>query len=262
MELTIVGCSGSVPGPDSPASSYLIQAPYEGRIFSFVLDLGPGAFGALYRYLDPGTVDAIGLSHLHPDHCLDVCAFYVGSKYSPTAATWRQIPIFGPTGSAARLAAAYEVPNVAAEEPGPGIAAHFDWRDWQPDQQIGPFDVSTVPVAHPVEAYAIRITERVPSGGSMVFSGDTGPCAALSDLARGVDVLLVESAFMAGPNNPANLHLTGREAAEAGAAAGVGSIILTHIPPWFDRTAVLSEATPHFDGPVMLAEPGAHWPIG
>ena len=41
MRLTVIGCSGSFPGPDSPASCYLIQAPYEGRTFSIVLDLGP-----------------------------------------------------------------------------------------------------------------------------------------------------------------------------------------------------------------------------
>ena len=52
MQLTIVGCSGSVSGPDSPASSYLLQSPYEGRTFSLVLDLGPGALGHLYRYVE------------------------------------------------------------------------------------------------------------------------------------------------------------------------------------------------------------------
>jgi ribonuclease BN (tRNA processing enzyme) len=85
MQLTIVGCSGSASGPDSPASCYLVQAPYEGRTFSLVLDLGPGSFGALYRYLDPAGVDAIGLSHQHPDHCLDMTGFYVASCYSTTA---------------------------------------------------------------------------------------------------------------------------------------------------------------------------------
>ena len=75
MELTIVGCSGSVSGPDSTASCYLVRAPYEGRTYALVLDLGPGSFGQLYRYLDPAQVDAIGLSHLHPDHCLDLTGF-------------------------------------------------------------------------------------------------------------------------------------------------------------------------------------------
>ena len=85
MKLTIVGCSGSLSGPDSPASSYLVQAPYQDRMFSLLLDCGPGAMGALYRYLDPREVDAIALSHLHADHCLDLCGYYVAACYSPSA---------------------------------------------------------------------------------------------------------------------------------------------------------------------------------
>lgn len=263
MKLTIVGSSGSIAGPDSPASSYLIQAPYAGRTFSLVVDLGPGAFGALYRYLDPRDVDAYALSHLHPDHCLDLCAAYVASRYSPTA-PWPPRPVHGPTGTAARLARAYDVARTdgTGSEAGPSIAEHFDYHDWRADQQIGPFRVRTVPVDHPVEAYAIRVEERVAGGGSLVFSGDTGPCAALVELATGADLLLVEAAFRERPDNPAHLHLTGRQAAAAGQQAEVGAVVLTHIPPWHDADQVLAEATPHFAGPVGLAVPGAVWTIG
>ena len=100
-----MGCSGSTSGPSSAASSYLLRAPHRGRTFSLVLDLGPGAAGALYRYLDPRELDAVGLSHLHPDHCLDLCALYVGARYSPTA-PWPSIPVLGPPGTRERLVAA------------------------------------------------------------------------------------------------------------------------------------------------------------
>ncbi len=264
MELTVVGCSGSASGPESPASCYLIQAPYHGRTFSLVLDLGPGAFGALYRYLDPSEIDAIALSHLHPDHCLDVLAYYVAAKYSRPGAPWPGRPLYGPRGTARRLGLAYDVPTPDGlpSEPGPQLADHFAGHDWRPEQQIGPFDVRTARVAHPVETYAVRIQERAGTGGSMVFSGDTGPCPELDELAEGVDLLLVESAFMENADNPPGLHLTGRQAAQSGTAAGVSAIILTHIPPWHVPEDVLREATPHFDGPVMLATAGAHWSIG
>ena len=263
ITLTIVGCSGSMSGPESPASSYLLQAPYADRTFSLILDLGPGAFGALYRYLDPSQVDALGLSHLHPDHCLDLCGYYVAACYSPTA-PWPRRPLFGPAGTPQRLARAYNVALVsdAGREPVPGIDQHFDFAVWQPRQQVGPFTIETVLVDHPVEAYAVRVTENIPRGGAMVFSGDTGPCAALVELARGADLLLAEAAFLNGSNNPRGLHLTGRQAAEAGAAAGVGAVLLTHIPPWHDPDQVLAEATPHFDGPVSLAVTGGVWHIG
>ena len=263
MRLTVVGCSGSISGPESPASCYLVQAPYAGRTFSLVLDLGPGAFGALYRYLDPSQLDAFALSHLHPDHCLDLCGYYVAAAYSPTA-PWPRRPLFGPAGTPERLARAYEVQrsNGSAAEPGAGIASHFDFRAWQPRQQVGPFLVETAAVDHPVEAYAMRITEDVPDGGTLVYSGDTGPCDALVELARGADLLLVEAGARERPDPPRGLHLTGRQAAETGQRAGVSAAVLTHIPPWSDPDQVLAEALPHFLGPLSRAVPGASWEIG
>jgi len=263
MKLTIVGCSGSLSGPESAASSYLVQAPYQDRIFSLLLDCGPGAMGALYRYLDPREVDAIALSHLHADHCLDLCGYYVAALYSPNA-PWPRCPVYAPANAASRIAQAYEVPNgdSGASELGPSIAEHFDWRIWQPSQRIGPFTVRTVRVNHPVEAYAIRVQEDNPRGGAMVYSGDTGPSEALVQLANGVDLLLVESAFLDHPDNPHGMHLSGAQAAAIGQDAGVAAIVLTHIPPWHEPDRVLAEATPHFDGPVSLAKPGAVWDIG
>ena len=272
MRLTVVGCSGSTSGPSSPASCYLVQAPYEGRTFSLVLDLGPGAFGALQRYVDPRAVDAYAMSHLHPDHCLDLCGAYVAGRYSATA-PWPAPPVYAPRGAGERIARAYDVPPRpgASREPGDSIGEWFDFRTWQREQTIGPFRVATAAVDHPVQAYAVRVTEETHAaegpGGSLVFSGDTGPCESLVELARGedgrgVDLLLVESAFMERPDNPPGLHLTGAQAATVGERAGVGAVLLTHIPPWHDPQRVLTEATPHFLGPTSLAVTGGVWTVG
>ena len=256
-----MGCSGSTSGPTSPASSYLVQAPHEGRTFTLVLDLGPGAFGHLYHYLDPQQVDAIALSHLHPDHCLDVCGFYVAARYSRPGHPWPGIPLYGPDGTRERIRTAYQVAG-AVGEGGPGIDAHFGFRSWQPEQQIGPFRVSTALVDHPVPAYAVRVREDGADGGTLVYSGDTGPCAALVELARGADLLLAEAAFREADAQPGGLHLTGRQAAETARAAGAAELVLTHIPPWHDPAATLAEARPHFDGLVTLATPGARFRVG
>jgi ribonuclease BN (tRNA processing enzyme) len=263
MKLTIVGCSGSLSGPDSAASSYLLQAPYQDRIFSLLLDCGPGAMGALYRYLDPREIDAIGLSHLHADHCLDLCGYHVAACYSPSA-PWPRRPVYAPANAASRLASACEVMGSHGErsESNESIAERFDWLVWQPSQRIGPFTVRTARVEHPVEAYAIRVEEDTPGGGTMVYSGDTGPSDALVQLASSVDLLLVESAFLDGPDNPPGMHLSGAQAAAIGQAAGVRAVVITHIPPWHEPDHVLAEAAPHFDGPLSLATPGAAWDIG
>ena len=95
MRVTVIGCAGSFPGPDSPASCYLLEA--EG--FRLVLDLGNGALGALQRHADLFGVDAICVSHLHADHCVDLGAYWVARQYAgdgPQAAHPRLRPGAGP----------------------------------------------------------------------------------------------------------------------------------------------------------------------
>lgn len=249
VKLTVVGCSGSFPGPDSAASCYLVEAPYEGRTYRLVLDLGSGAFGALQRYVDPYAIDAVGLSHLHPDHCFDLCAYYVARKYHPDGHQ-PQIPVYGPFGTADRMAAAYGLP---AE---PGMRGEFDFRAWLGGDgcELGPFTVKPVPVVHPVEAYAIRLEH---AGKVLVYSGDTAPTDALLELAQGADLFLCEATVLVGQPHQNNVHLTAWKAAEYAARARVGRLVLTHVPPWNDRTQTLAQALPAYDGPTDLATPGA-----
>src|SRR5699024_10546946 len=105
MRLTVVGCSGSYPGPGSPASCYLVEAEHDDRTWRILLDLGSGALGALHNHIDPLSVDAVFLSHLHADHCMDLCGYYVMRKYHPNGPQPR-IPVWGPPGTAARMARA------------------------------------------------------------------------------------------------------------------------------------------------------------
>jgi ribonuclease BN (tRNA processing enzyme) len=124
VRLTVVGCSGSYPGPDSPASCYLVEAELGDRTWRLVLDLGNGALGALHRYADPLTIDAVLLSHLHADHCIDLTSYYVLRKYHPTGAR-PPIPVYGPDGTPGRLARDADVflceaswPSVPTPPPG------------------------------------------------------------------------------------------------------------------------------------------------
>jgi ribonuclease BN (tRNA processing enzyme) len=248
MQLTVVGCSGSLPGPDSATSCYLLEAPFEGRSFRLVLDLGSGALGPLQRSTDLESVDAVALSHLHADHCLDLCGFYVFRKFRPDGPL-APLPVFGPAGTAARMARAYDL------DPDPGMRAEFDFRVYPSEPfPVGPFTLEVTPVDHPPPAVALRVTD---GERTLVYSGDTAPCAALVELAADCDVLLAEAAFLERPGNPEHLHMTGKQAAEAADAAHARRLILTHIPPWYAAPKVLSEAAPHFGGETLLAKPGA-----
>jgi ribonuclease BN (tRNA processing enzyme) len=251
MRLTIVGCSGSYPGPDSPASCYLLEADHvdgsgRSRTWRVLLDLGSGALGALQRYADPLTIDAVLLSHLHADHCLDLTGFYVLRKYHPSGPQPR-IPVWGPVGTADRMARAYDLPTQ------PGMHEEFDFRTWDGPVQIGPFSVRPVPVEHPVPAFGLRVTA---DGVTLGYSGDTGPCEGLDDVASGADLLLAEASFRSIDDNPVDLHLTGTDCGDTASRNGSRRLLLTHIPPWHDPAFALREAREKYDGPIGLARAG------
>jgi ribonuclease BN (tRNA processing enzyme) len=119
--------------------------------------------------------------------------------------------------------------------------------------EVGPFTVTVAPVIHPVEAYAMRLEHN---GKVLVYSGDTSPTPELDRLTHGADVFLCEAAFEEGKPNPEGLHLTGKEAGDVATGAGVGSLIVTHVPPWGDSRVALREAVESFTGPTELARPG------
>jgi ribonuclease BN (tRNA processing enzyme) len=252
MQLTVLGCSGSVPAAESAASGYLVRAGET----SVVLDLGNGAFGALQRYLDPFTLDALVLSHLHPDHCADVSAVTVYRRYHPHPPPCDVLPLYGPPDAAERLAAAY-APN-ADERNLTDLSDVYDFRSYREMARIGLFELRAARVEHLCEAYALRISH---AGRALVYSGDTGPCPQLAELATGADVLLAEASWPDRPSNPPGIHLSGREAGEAAAAARVGRLLITHVPPWTDAEQVLTEAKAAFDGPTELVCPGARYEI-
>lgn len=243
MKLTVVGCSGSFPGRESAASCYLLEA--DG--FRMLLDLGNGALGPLQSYVDLASIDAVLFSHLHPDHCLDLCGIYVHRTYHPNGKL-PMIPVYGPAGVANRMAAAY------GKEPEPGLRGAFDFREWRVGPlEIGPATVIVERVDHPIEAYGIRVEH----GGRVVtYSGDTGPCDALLRLAAGADLFVCEASFYDGPPHPGGLHMTGREAGDTAVRAGTRRLVLTHVPPWNDPQRILAEGASAYDGPIELARPG------
>lgn len=248
MRLTVIGCSGSFAGPESAASCYLLEGEHEGRTWRVLLDLGSGALGTLQRYVDPLTVDAVLVSHLHPDHYFDISGLYVVWKYHPGGARPR-IPVFGPRGIAEQCARAYGLRQ------DPGMSEEFEFHEYDGRPiRLGPFTVHAHRLVHPITAYGLRVEA---GGHTIVYSGDTGPCQELVDLASGADLLLCEAAFVEGGDNPTDLHLTGKQAGVAAAEAGARRLVLTHIPPWHDPDVPVGEAREAYDGPLEAAVTGS-----
>jgi ribonuclease BN (tRNA processing enzyme) len=242
MRVTVIGCSGSFPGPDSPASCYLLEA--EG--FRLVMDMGNGSLGVLQRHAELFGIDAICVSHLHADHCIDLSSYWVARQYAPSGSQ-PPIPVYGPKGTAQRVA------GLCGEDVA-SIQARFEVRDLDPQsQEIGPFRVTTERMNHPVETFGFRVEH---AGWRLAYSADTGATDALVRLAEDVDVLLCEASFQENEDFRPDLHLTGRQAGEYATRAGAGELVLTHLVPWYDRQRSLAEAAGSYCGPLSAATSG------
>lgn len=262
MRLTVIGCAGSFPGPDSPASSYLVQADdAQGRTWNVLLDLGNGALGALQRVLEPFDLDAVAITHLHPDHFIDMCGLYVYLRYHPEhgfAVTDQGAPLAvrGPRATAERVGQACGL------EPDEQVSGVFDIGVWgeQESWRVGPLTITPFQVEHPVESYALRVTgpsERQGQEATLTFSGDTDSTPNLVAAGRDADIFLVEAAFVEGRDTVRGVHLTGKRAGEMAAAANAQRVLLTHLPAWTPDDVVVTEARETFAGPIEVVHQGA-----
>lgn len=232
MLLTILGCSGRLPGPNAAASGYLVEA--DG--FRLVLDFGSGVLAALQTRCDPFAIDALVLSQLCPDHCSDLTALTVLRRYHthpPYDPAERRLEVHAPPEAPDRFARAYA--ENAEELVVTDLSDVFDFRPLAEGPiRRGPFEITAAPLG---QAFGFRIaTERA-----------TLAYGAHPALAAGVDVLLAEAGCPVGA---------------VAAEAGVGRLLLTHIAPWDDPDALLAEARTAFTGPAELARQGERYRIG
>ncbi len=254
MRLTIVGCSGSYPGPDSPASCYLVEA--EGpdgaggtRTWRILLDLGNGALGQLHRYADPLAIDAVLISHHHADHCLDLCGYYVMRKYHPSGPQ-PPIPVWGPSGTGERLARAYELPI------DPGMTEEFDVPRARagPAVTIGPFDGRADPRQPPgrglrAAGHRRRCHPRLQRRHRDLRGHRPGRRRCRPVPLRGVVPRRGRQPARHPPHR-------GRGRSRSPPGRGRRGWCSPTCPPWFDRDGMLAEARASYDGPVELAGAG------
>ena len=261
MRLTVIGCTGSFPGPVSPASCYMLTATdFAGRTWRIIMDMGNGSLGMLQRHIDLSDIDAILISHLHPDHCIDLSGLHVAVKWDPRGWPKGRIPLYGPAAINEYLSATHGL------DPDPGMSTEFEYHTWTEGEpvQIGPFRVEPFRVVHPSkDPYALRITCNDREGHTVFsYSGDTDLCEDLVKAARGADLFLCEAAYQEGRDDALRgIHLTGKRAGQAATEAGVRNLLLTHLPVWNDPDIAREEARSAFSGPVGIAEMAASYRI-
>lgn len=249
MRLTVLGSSGGYSTADNPCSGFLLEQG-EARIW---LDAGTGTFGALQRVADYTRLDALVLSHVHPDHCVDFYPFYVARRFHPEKLP--RLPVYG-TAETWGLLGGF-MPDDGTEK----MDRFFDFRpvDEGDEIEVAGVRLTFARMDHPIHTLAVRAD----SGSAVLtYSADTGPGSDLASFARGSNLLLCEATYQESRMG-APVHLSARQAGEIARRAGVRELALTHFWPTFDSQVSLHEAEETAgDVGVGLALPGAVFEIG
>jgi ribonuclease BN (tRNA processing enzyme) len=248
MRLDIVGAGPAYTDrPGATGAAYLLRF----GAGSLLLDLGQGAFTRLAGLVDPGTLDAIVVSHLHPDHFIDLVALRHFLRWGPGHP--RRARVLGPAGLGARLDALHA-------EPGFSEAA-FDIEALHVGViEVGPFRVQATRVTHSAESYGFRISTG--NGPGLAYSGDCGRAEDLDAIIEPGDDLLCEVSFGPGPVPSDAAHLDGGSVGALAARTGARRVLLTHLLMNFDEDATVAAVRAHYGGPVALVQPGDRFTIG
>ena len=247
MELRVVGGCGAWPAAGEACSGYLLE--HDG--FRLLIDPGYAVLPRLLRFLPAEKVDAVFVSHRHPDHCADLNPLLRARALRDDPAP--PLPLFALPGALDAV--------LALDRPGM-LNDAYDLLEFKAGDafRIGPLAIHSAALPHSAPNAGVRIA----AGGSvLVYTGDAGPDAALVDLARDANVLLAEASYVdeVPDDNRATLS-SARDVGRSAAAAGVGTLVLTHLLPGTDRHRAREAAHTNFGGPIRVARAGLTVAVG
>ena len=233
VTLTVLGCSGTYPGDGGACSGYLVRSPGA----SLVVDLGAGTLANLQRHLALGEVDAVVLSHVHPDHWLDLPVLRNAMRYVLGIGG---LPVYG-------TAETWLMAEVIIGELPPTMLWHN--IDESSVVEVGDQVLRFSRTDHPVETLAVRVDA---AGRSLLYSADTGSAWYPRETGADVDLMLCEASLQ--PDHEGQVqHLSARQAGKLARTLGAGRLVVTHVVPGVDAEAQLGMAEQAFGGPVELA---------
>lgn len=239
FSFTVLGCSATFPRPGNPCSGYLLRT---GETAVWV-DAGSGTFASLQQHVSLHDLTAVWVSHLHPDHCSDLL---VAFNWIINTADAPRIAVYGPPGWATRIAA-----MIPSDEAVRLVRRAFDVHELHNahNADMNGLRLRSFAVEHGVPAFGLRAEH---GGKAVAYSGDTGPCPALIELALEADLFVCE----AGATKLQRWHCTPSDAGRIAAAAGSHMLMLTHLAHMIGATRAVEEATQQAGLTSILATPG------
>ncbi len=230
-------------------SAFLVR----GASSALVLDLGQGTFAALAQAFEPSGIEAVVISHLHPDHFIDLIPlrhYLCRMEFQPS----RRLRLLAPMGIEQRLDGVYDQPGFTRSA--------FDVEAMTPAvERIGPFDLEVRRVHHAGDSFAFRVQlSGTPSPG-LVYSGDVSRVEDLRTLIHPGDLLLSEATFGPGPVPVSMPHLDGPGVGRLAHESGAAQVVLVHIRMGCDPAATLASAEREFDGPISVGRPYDRFPV-
>lgn len=245
MKVTVIGSGVAVPSLRRLTPGLVVEVGEEKLLF----DCGPDILRGL---LEAGRahqeIDRILISHFHPDHTLGLAHFLFASRYELEPRT-KDLWIAGPAGLKELLEGFKEIYPQWLEEKDYRMFIHvISNNKWS-----GPgWKIKTAPVVHSPESIAYRLENE--EGRSLVYSGDTGYCESLIELARGADLLITECSF---PDViDLSSHLGPARAGQIAREAEVKKVLLVHMYPPCDEIDIVKECRKEYAGEVIRGEDG------
>jgi ribonuclease BN (tRNA processing enzyme) len=241
MRLTVLGGCGAWPAAGAACSGYLLE--HDG--YRVLVDPGYAVLPKLLTRIGATEVDAVVVTHGHPDHCADLNPLLRARTMAddPPPA----LPVYSPPGAVDRV--------LALDRPAMTAGAYLP-HAFTPGEEfeVGPFAVRTWLLPHFVPNAGLRMA----AGGRVVaYTGDTGPAPELVDLARDVDVYLAEATHPEEvPADNAKYLSSAAQAGETAARAGAGQLVLTHLWPGTDPEIARAAAARGYGGAIAVADEG------
>lgn len=253
MRVTVLGSCGAWPEAGRACAGFLV-ADAGVRL---VVDLGYATAPRLFALVPADRIDAVLITHGHPDHCADLHALFRARYYGHRGTGLPPLPVYTPPG------VVHPLGPLEGPEGDDLLRETFAVREFTPGARltVGALRVETMALPHYLPNAGVRVCG--PRGRTFAYTGDTGPADAVAEVGRDADLFAVDATFQGTPGGAGasgteeRLNLSATEAGRLAERSGARRLLLTHFWPGLDRRVSVAEAATAFRGEILVADEGA-----